>query len=272
MLEKFKTLLIIIHLWCLPFCLSSYGQGQGSLDGFGAVEVNDDLSKERIWTSVQGTTLRAKLLRISKDKIVVRSIGISSDRELELPISNLSKMDRILLDRFQVKHLSPDKIDFSLFRFWTNSAGKEIEAKIHNASESSVQIIVKGGKLFRLSFDSLSESDRRYVQKYLLVKSSLSDDQILKRLTMYKWRNTPSGSWGFRLEFKSTKTANDWREVQWIWYRGGSRSGSWKLEPNGVIKTTFGYNWRFSLADEKHKVLKGIKSGYPTLYGSTGFD
>ena len=46
MLEKFKTLLIIIHLWCLPFCLSSYGQGQGSLDGFGAVEVNDDLSKE----------------------------------------------------------------------------------------------------------------------------------------------------------------------------------------------------------------------------------
>ena len=71
--------------------------------------------------------------------------------------------------RFQVKHLSPDKIDFSLFRFWTN-LNEEIEAKIHNASESSVQIIVKGGKLFRLSFDSLSESDRRYVQKYLLVK------------------------------------------------------------------------------------------------------
>ena len=28
----------------------------------------------------------------------------------------------------------------------------------------------------------------------------------------------------------------------------------------------------FHFADEKHKVLKGIKSGYPTLYGSTGFD
>ena len=64
--------------------------------------------------------IEGKITRISKDKIVVRSIGISGDRELELPISNLSKMDRILLDRFQVEHLSPDKIDFSLFRFWTN--------------------------------------------------------------------------------------------------------------------------------------------------------
>ena len=158
-------------------------KGQGSLDGFGAVE--HDLSKERIWTSVQGTTLRAKLLRISKDKIVVRSIGISSD-QLELPISNLSKMDRILLDRFQVKHLSPNKIDFSLFfRFWTNSAGKEIEAKIHNASESSVQIIVKGGKLFRLSFDSLSIRPS-ICSKISPCKKFPHDDQILKRLTMYK--------------------------------------------------------------------------------------
>jgi len=247
--------------------------GQNELDSFGAQEVENNLQQERIWTSVKGSKLQASLLNIEKDKIIVLSQG----KELKIPISNLSKQDRILLDQFQIENSSPSEIDFSLYRFWTNTSGKVVEAKIHEASASSVQIQVKGEKLFRLSINSLVDNDKSYIKKFIQQKNTLSDDQILKRMTMYKWRDTPSGRWTYRLEFRTKETAENWREVEWIWFAGGSRSGSWKLEPNGVIKSTFG-DWQFPLSSSsKQKVLKGKErygrsSDYPTLYGSTGFD
>lgn len=80
------------------------------------------------------------------DKVVVQSLD---ETELEIPIFNLCKEDRILLDKFQIENSSPSEIDFSLHRFWTNMDGKKIEAKIHDASKASVQILLKNGKKFR---------------------------------------------------------------------------------------------------------------------------
>lgn len=268
---KYLTCFLLL-LSIRVFCLNLHSQN--NLDGFGAQEVgNNNLLQERIWTSDKGDKLQARLLNIEKDKIIVRS----QEKKLKIPIPNLSKQDRILLDQFQIENSTPSEIDFSLYRFWTNSSGKVIEAKIHEASASSVQILVKGGKLFRLSINSLVDSDKNYIKKFLQQKNALTDDQILKRMTMYKWRDTPSGLWTYRLEFRTKKTAENWREVEWIWYAGGSRSGSWKLEPNGVIKSDFGM-WQFPLiSSSNQKILKGISrygtgSDYPTLYGSTGFD
>ena len=257
----------LLSLSIFFFCLSIHGQN--GLDGFGAQEVGDNnLLGYRIWTSVKGNKIEARLLNIENDKIIV----LSQEKELKIPISNLSKQDRILLDQFQIEHSSPSEIDFSLYRFWTNTSGKVVEAKIHEASSSSVQILVKGGKLFRLSINSLIDTDKNYIKKFLLQKNTLTNDQILRRITMYKWRDTPSGRWSYRLEFRTEKTAPNWREVKWIDFNGGSEVGSWKLEPNGVVLSDFG-SWQFPLdKSTKHKVLKGVGSNSPTLYGSTGFD
>jgi len=287
------SLLLFSSIYPSAFSLDNF-------DDFGAEVVNEDIFKRRTWTSASGSKTQATFIRVKMDKVVVQSLD---GTELEIPIFNLCKEDRILLDKFQIENSSPSEIDFSLHRFWTNMDGKKIEAKIHDASKASVQILLKNGKKFRLSKDSLSPNDQVYIEKYLQGKDMLTDDQILKRLTMYKWRNTPSGSWDYRFEFKTTKTADNWRVVKWIFYnqRGRSggyydpyqlrtsnysaysfsgfypntyrenRTGSWKLEPNGIVKSNFG-TWQFPLKDQNNKVLIGTQSTYPTLYGSTSFD
>ena len=239
-----------------------------NLDDFGAEVVNEDIFKSRTWTSISGSKTQATFVRVEMDKVVVNSFD---GTEFKIPFLNLCKKDRILLDKFQIENSSPSEIDFSLHRFWTNLDGKKIEAKIHNASKDYIKILLKNGKMFRLSKDSLSPNDQVYIEKYLQGKDKLTDDQILKRLTMYKWRNTPSGSWDFRFEFKTTKTADDWRVVKWVFYNQRGRTGSWKLEPNGIVKSNFG-TWQFPLKDQNNKILTGTQSTYPTLYGSTSFD
>ncbi len=149
----------------------------------------------RTWTSKEGTTIVASLLDVRGSQIILRH----KNKELKIPISNLSQKDRILVDEFQIKHSPPGKMDFSITRIWTNDAGQTMEATIHNASKSSVEVRKSDGKVFRYKINDLSANDQAYVKKFLLQKNSLSDDQILKRLTMYKWRDTPWGSWEFRL-------------------------------------------------------------------------
>ena len=237
---------------------------QKGLEGFG---VAVDIFKQRTWTSANGSKINAKLKRILKNEVVLEV----ERKDTLILIKNFSKPDRILIDKHQVNHSRPYEINFNSFRFWRNKDGKEIEAKILDASKSFVQIQVKDSKSFRLPITQLSPLDGKYVNKFLQSQNYLSDEQIFKRLTMYKWRNTPTGAWRYRIEFKTSKTGTGWYEATWVWFAGGSSSGSWKLEPNGIVKSTFG-TWQFPVTDSTSKVLKGTRSDFPNLYGSTGFD
>jgi len=118
------SLLLFSSIYPSAFSLDNF-------DDFGAEVVNEDIFKRRTWTSASGSKTQATFIRVKMDKVVVQSLD---GTELEIPIFNLCKEDRILLDKFQIENSSPSEIDFSLHRFWTNMDGKKIEAKIHDAS------------------------------------------------------------------------------------------------------------------------------------------
>ena len=199
---------------------------QKGLEGFG---VAVDIFKPRTWTSANGSKINAKLKRILKNEVVLEVEG----KDTPILIKNFSKPDRILIDKHQVNHSRPYEINFNSFRFWRNKDGKEIEAKILDASKSFVQIQVKDSKSFRLPITQLSPLDGKYVNKFLQSQNYLSDEQIFKRLTMYKWRNTPTGAWDYRIEFKTSKTGNGWYEAVWIAFSDFGRN---YYRYNGRIK------------------------------------
>lgn len=253
--------------------------GQDELESFGAellsteveprtINANENqikIGEFRIWTSKEDTKIEAKLLRIENGKIIVE---LKDRREYAIPILLLNEYDRIQVEKFQVDEFEASLIDFEVFRLWTSLDGRKIEAKICDATDIGVEIELSDRRTFRLPLEKLSQTDKKYVSKFLLQKGKLTDDQILKRLAMYDWKDTRSGKWNFRLEFSNEKLSSKNRKLKWIESSGTVKNGSWYLRPNGLVHTSFG-RWRFPTTDKKDKVLIPDHRGIRSLYGST---
>lgn len=262
----------------LTFTCSVKTFSQEELEGFGAEAIEKfvppkivpktSIKDFRIWTSKSGSKVGAKFLRVDDQKIVV---ALKEGKEFAIPIYNLSQQDRILLDKFMLETRNASDLNFQSLRFWTSSDGKVVEAKIVGASDIGVEIERSDGKRFRLPLERISSTDRMYVSKFKSQDKILSTDQILKRIAMYKWKNTTSDNWSYRYEFELEKISDNRRKAKKIWKTGKYQNGYWSLGKDGLIHSGFGV-WRFPLNEDSRKILRGINQKYPTLYGSTGFD
>jgi hypothetical protein len=114
------------------------------------------IGKVRVWTDTQGKQVEAQLLKIEAEAVLLK-VG---NKEFLLDLNRLSKEDQDYVKK--LRPMIPEG-QIGAMRMWTNTLGKQVEARLTRIIDNaSIQIRV-GKKEYTVPLAKLSEADRKYV-------------------------------------------------------------------------------------------------------------
>lgn len=117
-----------------------------------------EIGEPRVWTDTQGREIKAQLLKIEAEAILIK-VGT---KEFLMDLNKLSDADQEFVRKMRPRVRAGQ---IGAMRKWTDVKGRQIEARLMRIIDKDTVQITVGAKEYTMRLANLSDADKQYVDK-----------------------------------------------------------------------------------------------------------